>query len=517
MSRLWPRSLFGRLVLVLLGGLALAQLLSFWVNQSERGQLLHRAGGTHLAQRIADIARLLDSTAPAERRRVVALFDAPPLVVSLSRARLPDADADEEGGLQASVFAGMLRYALGDQMELVAVRRTERSAAGAESAFGPQEAPRPYPRGPGPGRGGMGFGPPDAAPGFAPGFGPGEGRPMMRHAMPEHMFGRFAPRGPRYVAQVRLGDGTLATFDSQLSAQESQLPMRLALTLLALFGTVVVLSLIAVRWVTGPLTALAQAAEALGQDIDRPPLSETTGPTEVRRAARAFNTMQQRLQRFLSDRTRVLAAMSHDLKTPITRLRLRAEMLDDETQRAKFVRDLEEMESMVSQSLEYMRDTSRREPAQAIDVDRLLESLRSDFADAGRPFELLGSAQRPYLGRPLALRRCLTNLVDNALRYGTHATVTVEDTDDRLTLRVVDDGPGLPDEQLEQVFEPFFRGESSRSRETGGTGLGLGIARNVARAHGGDVVLRNRAGGGLEATVTLARTQLPNEASRIAR
>lgn len=496
MIRAWPRSLFGRLVLVLLGGLALAQALTLWVNQSERGQLLHRAGGMQLAQRVADIARLLDSTAPAERGRIVALFATPPLVVSLTRAPIATADIDDEAELQLSIFAGMLRYALGERMELVAVRRSADNPRLPAPGFGPRASPPGFDR--------PGLGPPGAP----PGAGPGQGMPMMRHGMPDHMPRRFGPGGPHYLAQVRLGDGTLVTFDSEVSPQDSGLPVRLALTLLALVGTVLVLALVAVRWVTGPLSALAKAAEELGRDIDRPPLPET-GPTEVERAAKAFNTMQQRLQRFLSDRTRVLAAMSHDLKTPITRMRLRTEMLEDDTQRAKFARDLQEMESMVAQALEYMRDTSRREASQDIDTTALLESLQGDFADAGRPFEVRGRALREYRGRPLALRRCLTNLIDNALRYGTRAVVEIEDDAAQLTLRVLDDGPGLPAEVLEQAFEPFFRGESSRSRETGGTGLGLGIARNIARAHGGDVVLRNREGGGLEAIVTLARTRAP--------
>jgi signal transduction histidine kinase len=494
--RAWPRSLFGRLVLVLLGGLALTQALTLWVNQSERGQLLHRAGGMQLAQRVADIARLLDSTAPAERGRIVALFAAPPLVVSTTRPPIAAAEIDDEAELQLSMFAGMLRYSLGERMELVAVRRSADNPRLPAPGFGSRALP--------PGIERPGFG----APGAVPGPGPGQGLPMMRHGMPDHMPRRFGPGGPRYLAQVRLGDGTLVTFDSEVSPQDSGLPMRLALTLLALVGTVLVLALVAVRWVTGPLSALAKAAEELGGDIDRPPLPET-GPTEVKRAAKAFNTMQQRLQRFLSDRTRVLAAMSHDLKTPITRMRLRTEMLEDETQRAKFAKDLQEMESMVAQALEYMRDTSSREASQDIDAMALLESLQGDFADAGRPFEVRGRALRGYRGRPLALRRCLTNLIDNALRYGTRAVVEIEDDAAQLTLRVLDDGPGLPAEVLEQAFEPFFRGESSRSRETGGTGLGLGIARNIARAHGGDVVLRNREGGGLEAIVTLARTRSP--------
>jgi signal transduction histidine kinase len=215
--------------------------------------------------------------------------------------------------------------------------------------------------------------------------------------------------------------------------------------------------------------------------------------------------MQQRLARFISDRTRVFTAMSHDLKTPVTRMRLRTELLEDETLRSRFTKDLDEMEAMVTQTLDYMRDASAAEPTQPIDINALLESLQNDYQETGGDVEIGGGKVVPYVGRPLALRRCLMNLLDNALRYGKRATVIIEDSASSLVLRVQDEGPGLPADQLERAFEPFFRGDESRSRSTGGTGLGLGIARNIARAHGGELMLRNRLEGGLEATLTLPR------------
>jgi signal transduction histidine kinase len=283
--------------------------------------------------------------------------------------------------------------------------------------------------------------------------------------------------------------------------------VRLGLTLLVLLGTVIVLSLVAVRWVTRPLSALAAAAEKLGEDINSPPLPET-GPSEARQAARAFNTMQQRLSRFIADRTRIFTAMSHDLKTPITRLRLRTELLDDEALRAKYAKDLFDMEAMVTQTLDFMRDAGTQEVRHPVDMMALLESLQTDYRDTGSKVEIEGNVAQPYRGRPLALQRCLTNLLDNAIRYGGRATVKLEDSAEWLTIRICDDGPGISEQQLEQAFEPFFRAEASRNRETGGTGLGLGIARNIARAHGGDLVLRNRAEGGLEAILSLPRVQV---------
>ena len=468
--RLVPRSLFGRLVLILLGGLIFAQLATAYINLAERDQLLYRAGGMRLAQQIADIVKLLESLPAAERHRVVAVFNAPPLAVSLDRPRIAPDNASAETDFRQSMFAAVLRHALGDNAQ-VNVVRLER----APSSF------RPGPRG----------GPPDMpmmqGRGWGRGMGPG-----------------FSPEGAFFTVQIALGDGTWVTFDSHLSPQAGGVPLRLALTLLILLGTVIVLSLIAVRWVTGPLVALATAAEKLGEDINRPPLPET-GPSEAQRAARAFNTMQQRLSRFIADRTRIFTAMSHDLKTPITRLRLRVEMLEDEALRSKFAKDLEEMEAMVAQTLDFMRDASTQEALQRVDAMALLESLQADYQDTGSKVEIEGGIARPYTGRPLALRRCLTNLVDNAIRYGGRATIKVEDAADRLTIRILDDGPGMAERELHQAFEPFFRGEASRSRDTGGTGLGLGIARNIARAHGGDLVLRNRPEGGLEAILTLPR------------
>ena len=331
--------------------------------------------------------------------------------------------------------------------------------------------------------------------------------PMRHPMMGDGQLGP-APDAMNVVAQVRLHDGSLVTFDSSLPQEVTAVPLRIALTLLALTALVVALSFVAVRWVTVPLRTLSAGAEKLGRDLDSPPLPES-GPLELRQAAKAFNTMQHRLARLVAERTRLFTAMSHDLKTPITRMRLRTELLDDEALRAGFGKDLDEMEAMVTQTLDYLRDAAVHEPAKPLDMNALLESLQNDYRVGGGAVEIEGGATAPYLGRPLALRRCLTNLVDNALRYGKRATIVVEDAAAELTVRVRDEGPGMPEDQLERAFEPFFRGEASRSRDTGGTGLGLGIARNIARAHGGDVVLHNGVPGGLEAVLTLARSPRP--------
>ena len=193
------------------------------------------------------------------------------------------------------------------------------------------------------------------------------------------------------------------------------------------------------------------------------------------------------------------------MKTPITRLRLRAELLDDTELRAKFVKDLQEMEAMVSAALDFMRGVDQHEPPQPVDIMALLESLQADAREVGGDVRIEGAAQSAYRGHAQTLKRCLSNLIDNAVKYGQRATIVVADSAGELAISVRDDGPGIPEPELERVFEPFYRLEASRNRATGGSGLGLTIARNVAQAHGGSLVLNNRPGGGLEAVLTLPR------------
>ena len=201
----------------------------------------------------------------------------------------------------------------------------------------------------------------------------------------------------------------------------------------------------------------------------------------------------------------MLAAMSHDLKTPITRLRLRAELLKDGELKNKIAQDLEEMESLVHATLDFMRGVEGAEKAQPLEVMALLESLQADAEEVGGQVAIKGSTTSPYVGRPQALKRCLGNLIDNALKYGKATTIFVEDNKQALVIRIQDQGPGIPEGEIERVFEPFYRIERSRGRDTGGTGLGLSITRKIAQLHGGTLTLHNLQEGGLEAVLTLPR------------
>jgi signal transduction histidine kinase len=264
----------------------------------------------------------------------------------------------------------------------------------------------------------------------------------------------------------------------------------------------------AVRQLLLPVKTLAAAAERLGRDVTTAPPLPETGPIEIATAARAFNTMAARIRRFVEDRTFLITAMGHDLRTPITRLKLRAEYMEDDEQRAKMLADLDEMEAMVAATLAFGRDVTATEPPTRLDLASLIRTILDDAAD-GDPdhadtLAYAGPEHLAIAARPLALKRALTNLVTNALKYGGAARVTLTPPAKSVVrIFVDDDGPGIPAAEMANVFEPFHRLETSRNRETGGSGLGLSIARNILRAHGGDITLTNRESGGLRATITL--------------
>ena len=335
----------------------------------------------------------------------------------------------------------------------------------------------------------------------------------LRAVMPERVSAAYAHERPGMkhaiiIAVVHLADGTPlqvrlpgVPLGPHLRSPE---PGRLFAALAALIGGVGLLTWFAVRLATRPLSRMAEAARALGEDPERAPM-DTRGPTEVSQAAQAFNQMQQRIREHVSERTRILAAISHDLQTPITRLRLRAELLDDEPLRTRVQADLDSMQALIKEGLVYARSLDDATPAQAIDVDSLLDALREDALDMGWKVSLSGGVGARVHARPTAVRRALWNLIENGAKFGDAVEIQVSSTPQMIEIRIRDHGPGLPESELEKVFEPFYRLETSRNRDTGGTGLGLAIARNLLRRQQGQVHLHNHPAGGLEAVVVLPR------------
>ncbi|MEN3276557.1 MAG: hypothetical protein V7631_2347 [Massilia sp.] len=268
------------------------------------------------------------------------------------------------------------------------------------------------------------------------------------------------------------------------------------------FLSIAVLAYLVARMSTRPLKQLAQAAQDLGNDINRAPL-DLTGASEIRQASAAFNAMQARIRQYIFQRTQMLAAITHDLQTPLTRMRLRLEKVSDNELQERLIGDLSAMQAMVREGLDLARSMDTTESMQMLDLDSLLDSVCDDAADASQPVSLSGRSGMKLLGRPLDLRRCLGNLIDNAVKYGHSAQVSVDRVNGAARIRVRDNGPGIPHAELGRVFDPFYRVETSRSRESGGTGLGLTIARNIAEQHGGSITLGNHPDGGLEVTLML--------------
>ncbi len=437
----WPHSLASRTLLTLLLGLILVQAAGLTIHAFDRIKLQRMADLRNAGIQAMGIYRTIVSTAMAERAAELQQMDLGPGV----EARLAEGPPAFAEPMQQDIFREMRA-----NMGLVQLRPQNR---------------------------------------------------------PHEVVIRGEAGGPSVAIGFELPDAGWLNLEMPLPPPRPWHSPTFLLAFILMTAAAAALSFWAVRRLTGPVATLAEAAERLGRDVNAPPLPET-GPAEVVRAAIAFNTMAARIRRFVQDRTFLLTAIGHDLRTPITRLKLRAEFIEDDEQRTRFMADLDELNMMVSATLVFGRDTADTEPAVALDLGALLRTVLDEAADA-RPeaaerLSFAGAAAVTVSGRPVALKRVFANLVSNAVKYGDAAHVRLNPpAGGQVVVTVEDEGPGLPPDQLERIFEPFYRIENSRNRETGGTGLGLPIARNILRAHGGDVVLANQAGGGARAVVTL--------------
>jgi signal transduction histidine kinase len=470
---LWPQSLFGRLVAASIVAVLLAHLSSLLLIAQERERFVLQGSVREWTRRITDMTLMLQPLTASGRADAVA-----ELTAARGMAAPPHhSPLDGPPGHHPdphSIPRGFVRLPLLSDFEQ-ALKTQLHAALG--PSYGIEIGPTPEPE-------------PPAIPVPASFY---EAHELALHQGSAH----------RYDVTVRFADGDAVTYRIARAPGGAPLPRNLILSLVLLVLLLVIVLYLAARSITRPLSDLARAADSIGRD-SRPAHLQERGARELRDAARAFNTMQDRLRRYLDSRTRVLAAMSHDLKTPLTRLRLQVEALDNPPMQARIGRELDEMEAMVREALALFRGLDDGEPATPIDIDALLAKVRDEFKDMGATVTLSGHALQPFTGKPQALKRCLTNLIANAVNFGTCADVVTEDGTE-LVIRVRDHGPGIPEAELERVFEPFYRLESSRNRDGGGTGLGLSIARDIAQAHGGSLTLSNLAGGGLEAALRLPR------------
>ncbi|MCJ2082667.1 ATP-binding protein [Methylobacterium sp. J-090] len=444
--RLAPRSLGVRLALLLLLAVVGAQAVAFTMVALESSRVGRAVARTQFLDRAATLVRLLDAV-PA---------DAVPAVL--------EAYGSPRRSFTLDATSFVSESAMADDAARLAHRLDRRLAAGA-----------------------------------------GQARIALvdRDTDPDAPSDHGAGKLQALRVSVRLGDGRWLNGEAPLALQT---PPWIRIGLIqAVASVVAVLAVagIAMRGIVGPVSALARAAEMAGRGAVVEPLPER-GPQELRTMTAAFNGMQARSRAFVADRTRMLAAISHDLRTPIASLWLRAEMVEDADLRGAMVRTISEMGRMVDATLAFAREDALVQDSGPLDLAAMVRALVADHAVLGREVSVAAPMHLPFHGRAMTLRRALDNLVDNAVRYGDRARITLESGPDSVRILVDDDGPGMPPDRVEEMFAPFTRLEVSRNAETGGTGLGLAIVRSAVRAHGGDIRMSNRPGGGLRAEITLS-------------
>ena len=445
-------SMVNRVFLILLTGIVVATLTTTWLAANERRSVLKELRYQHIADRVEQVVQALDAVSPEARHVILQASQHFGFEASFVNSK---GDATNNN---ISPLTEVLKSRLGSDRQILVQRETNCALPPLRKNFPPPpDQPRPE--------------------NCRIIYVSLQDQSLLRLRL--HMPGELMPRGRNSLSDP---DGPY-------------------IFLFLLF--IAVLAFVVAKMTARPIRQLASAATELGRDIDQPPLPEK-GPTEIRQAAQAFNAMQARIRRQIKHRTHMLAAISHDLQTPLTRLRLRLEKVNDPQLQQKLIDDLAVMQGMVREGLELARSIDSSEARQRLNIDSLLDSVCDDATDAGQPVTQHGRARASILAQPNALRRCLTNLLDNAIKYGYRAEVTIAvQPEGRIEIVIRDFGPGIPEQELESVFDPFYRLETSRSRETGGTGLGLTIARNIAENHGGHLSLHNHPDGGLEVVLLL--------------
>jgi signal transduction histidine kinase len=452
MLRRFLQSMTGRFFLILLGGTIVSGSLAIALAAWEAREMLNELRNRHLTERIEQIILTLDAAPVATRPKIAEIASRGGVRIELMPDTIPEQARHPSDEAWATTLAGML----GPDREVAVLQRF--------SSDCPVRS---------------------------------RGRITIDDDTPNKC----------RTLLTSLSDGTTLRMDLATPPDRLPLPFQpgfLPYLVLFLF-CVAALTFLVARLATTHIRTLAQAAHELGRNLEQPRLRDDKGPSEVREAVSAFNSMQTQIRHFIKERTYMLAAIAHDLQTPLTRLRLRLEKVEDEELRDKLIHDLALTQTIVKEGLDLARSVDAEEPFELLDLDSLITSICDDATDAGLKVTQSGRIGVPVKVRPNALRRCLGNLVDNAVKYGGFARINVRKHGPRVVISVVDGGPGIPDEQLETVLKPFQRLETSRSRDSGGTGLGLTIAANIAERHRGRLYLRNirKDGQGLEAVVEL--------------
>lgn len=471
MNRFWRKSLATQFIGLTLGALVVSQALTFVISLDEYTKKFDAGVKADFISRAASVTRLMTSLPPDDREQALRasegsylrywLTDSEPMDPNAWRKRVLDQlsrpldnSVDQSGTLG---WAGSPAPQLPDADDVAT-----------ENLDDPWRTPTPY---------------------------------AWMLSQPAEVLRFSGSQGFGYKTQLDDGRWLNAAFYKHdkggLWKSGPLISLALAALMLAL------ISVFIARRIARPLRNLATSAEAFGRGQNLPPLPEE-GPDEIKRTAQSFNMMQNRMRRFVEDRTKMLAAIGHDLRTPLTSLRLRAEFVSDDDIQDKMISTIDELQSMTEAAISFARGESVKDETRAIDLEALVGSICDDQADLGHPVTHIDGVKTIYRCRPDSLRRAIRNLVENAVRYGGEAKVSLRQTASTVDIVVQDRGPGIPDDMMEKVFAPFVRLETSRNRQTGGIGLGLSIVRAAARQHGGDIAFSNDEAG-MQAVISLPK------------
>lgn len=464
MKWLLPRSLATQITVVLMVGLTVSHLISMAIYTEDRADILIKSGGHQIAHQIAAITRLIDKTPKSWRNQILEATNSPTLRVSITPEKhLSDQDSD---GLMDSLMQSYLANLIGTQnKERVAIQIMEISNPPGE--IGQTVSKR---------------------------------QQEMHLAMARVMHGQESNKV--FHASVELEDRSWLNFTTAVPQEDSLWSIKTVLSLSLMAIGVIIVSVWIIRKVTSPLRVFTAASKRLGKDVGAPPLV-VTGPNELQEATSAFNEMQHRLRQLVENRTQMLAAISHDLRTPITLLRLRAETVEDPEQKEKMQATLTDMENMISSTLSFAKEDAAQEDVERVDLGALLESICDDYQDTGKDVTVENRHEIIASCRPLSLRRAISNIIENSLRHGSKVGISIKQTPSHIRITLTDDGPGLPQQELEKVFTPFYRPDTAREQGRGGIGLGLSVVRSIIDKHGGKIELSNIASGGLRASIEL--------------
>ena len=469
----WPQRLTSQMIGLLLGALVIAQVANFLIFTDERRAAIRSVERTQILERTASLIDLIEHSPSGLHDRMVQAASSRKLYywlsdISLIPQGLTQGDHEWVSRLRDLLNkneVSELRFML-PQQDALWKRKIREMPAGAVN-------------------------------------------PALRSEIPGSSFPLLLSEvdTPGLLISARLKDGRWLNAGMGITPSLGRWALPTLISMVLTGGSICLIVVLMVQRITRPLKKLTEVAERVGRGESITPMSEE-GPIDIRQTVRAFNRMYERLQRFVQDRTRMLAAISHDLRSPITSLRLQVEIMKDQEARGKMVETLEDMQRMTEATLAFARDEASTEVSRSVDLSALIDSLCQDLADMGMDVKFESAEKSPYTCRSTSLKRALRNLIENAVTYGGRARVELTQSETEFHILINDEGPGIPEQDVERVFQPFVRLEESRSKQTGGIGLGMAIARSIVRRHGGDIHLAKAPGGGLLVTIHLPKSPL---------